>query len=166
MLGKLTRSWAPRATVVSFKLETDNEVLLSKVGLEGLEIVYGRFGCFWSRVASTTWGLAAEPTPPTHPPLLAVRRKRRSHRTACTLWWPMSYTRARTRCLSSGDRKEIILSTGQSFATTSLDSPSSTISFVRLWPYTRSAGQPSEGQGTFFPVPELENEVFRSHLHA
>lgn len=31
LLGELTSVWAPHATVVSFKLETDEEVLLTKV---------------------------------------------------------------------------------------------------------------------------------------
>ena len=32
MMGRLTKVWAPEATVVSFKLETDERILIEKVG--------------------------------------------------------------------------------------------------------------------------------------
>ena len=32
MLGSLRRDWAPQAYIVSFKLETDDAILLTKVG--------------------------------------------------------------------------------------------------------------------------------------
>jgi hypothetical protein len=32
MLGELRRRWCPQAMVVSFKLETDEQILLRKVG--------------------------------------------------------------------------------------------------------------------------------------
>ena len=40
MLGELRQEWAPNAFVVSFKLETDNAILLDKVG-GGLAVVVG-----------------------------------------------------------------------------------------------------------------------------
>ena len=33
MLGELRRQWAPEAFVVSFKLETDDQILIQKVSL-------------------------------------------------------------------------------------------------------------------------------------
>ena len=35
MLGSLRRDWSPQAYIVSFKLETDDAILLSKVAPEG-----------------------------------------------------------------------------------------------------------------------------------
>ena len=43
MLGVLTQQWAPKAMVISFKLETDQDILLDKVSGH-------HFSCFSSGI--------------------------------------------------------------------------------------------------------------------
>lgn len=56
MLGELVNKWAPRAFTVSFKLETDQRILVHKVGGGG-----GRMGA-----SAGEWGRGREALQPDH----------------------------------------------------------------------------------------------------
>ena len=45
MLGELRHKWAPRACVISFKLETDKHILLQKVQVDLTACIVGRSAC-------------------------------------------------------------------------------------------------------------------------
>lgn len=122
MIGMVTREWCPAAFTVSFKLETDQALLVPKVR--------GAMVSQLSQVAPHTAGLChicrlcrqplTLPRPPTRTPTLPRprcpshprprpctrrctclhprRRKRRSKATATAWWWPTDWTHAQTSC--------------------------------------------------------------------
>lgn len=53
MLGTLRNVWAPEAFIVSFKLETDEQILISKVGVASVCVVHPQlFATLYSAYAS------------------------------------------------------------------------------------------------------------------